>query len=187
MPKRLLLIILLITAATGGWLMNYLVRTDSTISETFQLDPDYYMEDFTAITMGENGNPVNKLYAVYMEHNPVDDTFELDMPVLEIYREYDNPLNISAEKGWVTNNNEVILLRGNVRMLEVNSANEIVLNVETTEARVLLVDEYAESDQYVTITAKNATITGRGVRAHFNTSRLEILFHEQTIISKSDI
>jgi len=186
MQTRLLLIILLVAAAAGGWLMNYLVQTESTSFDRTQLDPDYYMEDFTAITMGESGDPLNRLYAVYMEHNPIDNTFELIEPALKIYRDNKNPLNITAEKGWVTNNNEIVLLRGNVRMWEENPSGEVILNVETTEVRVLLVDEYAETDQYVTIVAKNATITGRGVRAHFDESRLEILSHEQTIISKTD-
>jgi lipopolysaccharide export system protein LptC len=186
MQTRLVLIILLVAAAVGGWLMNYLVQTETTSYDRAHLDPDYYMEDFTAITMDDNGNPLNRLYAVYMEHNPVDNTFELIEPALKIYRDNKNPLNITAEKGWVTNNNEVVLLRGNVRMREENTSGEVILNVETTEVRVLLVEEYAETDQYVTIIAKNATITGRGVRAHFDESRLEILSHEQTIISKTD-
>lgn len=166
--------------------MNYIVQTDSAVIQTQDLEPDYYMEDFTAITMGDDGNPVNILQAAYMQHNPIDQTFELLEPILEIFRDNKNPLNISADKGWVTNNNEVILLRGNVRMWELNESEDVVLNVETTTARVLLVEEYAETDQYVTIVAKNATITGRGVRAHFDESRLEILSHDQTIISKAD-
>lgn len=147
-----------------------------------RLDPDYYMEDFTTITMDENGVPASKLYAVYMEHNPVDDTLELYEPAMEIYRDATDPLRITADKGWVTNDNEVVLLRGQVRMWIEDPAGVPRLDVHTSEVRVLLLEEYAETDQNATIVAKRATVTGRGIRAHFDENRLEILDHEQTTI-----
>lgn len=170
-------------AAGSSWLMNRMDRTDPAPLSGDRLDPDYYMEDFTTISMDENGRPASKLYAVYMEHNPVDDTLELYEPALEIYRSNTNPLKITADKGWVTDNNEVILLRGKVRMWIENPAGEVDLDVQTAEVRVLLLEEYAETDQNATIVAKRATVTGRGVRAHFDENRLEILNHEQTTIS----
>lgn len=187
MPKRIILFIVLAAAAVGsGWLMN---RTASTVPGPVtadHLDPDYYMEDFTTITMDEAGRPASKLYAVYMEHNPVDDTLELYEPELEIFRADTDPVRITADKGWVTNNNEVILLRGKVRMWIENEAGQVRLNVDTTEVRVLLLEEYAETDQNATIVAKRTTVKGRGIRAHFAENRLEILNHEQTTIAPPD-
>ncbi|MEX2354065.1 MAG: LPS export ABC transporter periplasmic protein LptC [Gammaproteobacteria bacterium] len=186
MSRRIILFVLLASAATAGWLMNYLVQTETVTDEALYLDPDYYMEDFTVTSMDESGSPLNRLYAVYMEHNPVDNTFELYEPEMEVFRENKLPLFITAEKGWVTNNNEVILLRGKVRLWEENESGEVILNVDTTEVRVLILEEYAETNENATIVAGKATITGRGVRAYFDESRLEILFHDQTIIDNSE-
>jgi LPS export ABC transporter protein LptC len=187
MSGRLILFLLLVLAAIGsGWLMNRANQGGLTAETEASLDPDYYMEDFTTITMGDDGLPLNKLYAVYMEHNPVDDTLELYEPKLEIFRDSDDPLFITAEKGWVTNDNEVILLRGKVRLWEEDGEGDVALNVDTTEVKVLLLEEYAETDQNATIVAKGTTVTGRGFRAHFAESRLEILFHEQTVITQPD-
>jgi lipopolysaccharide export system protein LptC len=187
MSGRVALFLLLAAAALGsGWLMNRASRTETAPAAGVYLDPDYYMEDFTTVTMGEDGVPMNKLYAVYMEHNPVDDTLELYNPKLEIFRENDDPLFISADKGWSTNDNEVVLLRGKVRLWEENRAGEVTLNVETAEVRVLLLEEYAETDQNAIIVANGTTVTGRGVRAHFDEGRMEILFHEQTVITQPD-
>jgi lipopolysaccharide export system protein LptC len=187
MSGRIILLIFLVLSAVGsGWLMNRASRTDAEAGADAYLDPDYYMEDFTTVSMGEDGAPLNKLYAVYMEHNPVDDTLELYEPRLEIFRANNEPLFITAEKGWATDNNEVVLLRGKVRLWEQNRSGDVTLDVETTEVRVLLLEEYAETDQNATIVAKGTTVTGRGVRAHFDESRLEILFHEQTVITQPD-
>ena len=166
--------------------MNRTVSTGQGPVTANNLDPDYYMEDFTTITMDEAGKPASKLYAVYMEHNPVDDTLELYEPEIEVYRADTDPVRITADKGWVTNNNEIILLRGKVRMWIENEAGEVRLNVDTSEVRVLLLEEYAETDQNATIVAKRATVKGRGVRAHFDDNRLEILNHEQTTIAPPD-
>ena len=68
------------------------------------------MENFNTLKMNVNGVPKNHLSASYMAHYPDDNTTELDYPVLEIFRENKLPINVSADKGWVTSSNEVILL-----------------------------------------------------------------------------
>ena len=187
MSRRLILFLILAVAAVGsGWLMKRISGTEPVPSVSDRIDPDYYMEDFTTISMDENGLPASKLYAVYMEHNPADDTLELYEPNLEVYRGESDPLRITADKGWVTNNNVVILLRGKVRMWIEDAAGKVTLNVDTTEVRVLLLEEYAETDQNATIVAKRTTVKGRGIRAHFDDNRLEILDHEQTTIAPPD-
>jgi lipopolysaccharide export system protein LptC len=149
-------------------------------------EPDYYMEDFTTITIGDTGLPLNSLYAIYMEHNPLDDSLQLDQPRLEVFREDNDPLYITADKGRATNNNEIIDLQGRVRMWELDSDGNVRINVITSDVRVLVLEEYAETDQNATITGKRTTITGRGVRADFKDNKLEILDHEKTVITQAD-
>ena len=119
MSQRLIIVVLLIVTALGStWLLNIVSRqkADSTTSELHE--PDYYMEDFTTLTMREDGTPKSSLYAVHMAHFPDDDTSELLQPEMEMYRTSRLPLFVRADKGWVTSNNEVILLKGNYLMYE---------------------------------------------------------------------
>jgi lipopolysaccharide export system protein LptC len=187
MSGRIVLIIILAAAAfSSDWLIDQLTGTEPSGLTNLAPEPDYYMEDFSTITIGDNGLPLNTLYAIYMEHNPVDDSLQLQEPKLEIFRSNNNPLYITADKGHATDNNEVILLQGRVRMWEENNTGEITLNVETSDVRILVLEEYAETDQNATIVGKRTTIKGRGVRANFKDSQLEILNHEQSIISQPD-
>ena len=187
MSSRIVLILILaLVALFSGWLLNQLIITDPIRVSSLDTEPDYYMEDFTTITIGDNGLPLNTLSAIYMEHIPADDSLKMQKPKLEIFRTDNDPLYITAENGLATDNYEVILLQGKVRMWEENDAGETILNIETSDVRVLVFEEYAETDQNATIVGKRTTITGKGVRANFKESRLEILDHEQTIISKSD-
>ena len=182
--RIIILVVLSCIALASAWLLNQLIEKESEITAGNYNDPDYYMEDFTTTSMNSDGSLKNKLKAVYMAHYPANDTTELYNPEMEIFRKDNVPLLIRAEKGWVTAENEVLLLQGKVRMWEEGEDGTVNMQVDTTNVKVLLVDEYAETDQYATIVSKGSTITGTGMRAHFKDSRLEVLNHERTVINK---
>ena len=187
MQGRIIFFFMLIVAVTfSGRLVNKIMESEMGQNVTLYPDPDYYMQNFTTVTMGSDGLPINKLYAVYMEHNPINNTSELYEPKLEIYRDNKGPFYITADKGWATEDNEVILLRGKVTIWEKNIYGNITMNIETTDLNVLLVEEYAETNQSATIVTNKTTVIGKGIRAHFDNSFLEILNHEQTIIARPD-
>lgn len=173
---------LFLAAAFTTWLLRYLGTEPGAADEAAFHDPDYYMEDFSTLTLEEDGRPKNRLRAVYMAHYPDNDTTELLKPSMEIYRVGRLPLYLSAERGWVTDDNNVVVLRGDVRLWEDDAAGKRVLQVDTTEVKVLLDTEYAETDRRAVIVSKSSTITGTGMRAYLKESRLEVMKHERTII-----
>jgi len=186
MPQRLSILLLLVLAALGSaWILNRIGQeeSDTGVSAEYQ-EPDYYMEDFSTLSMREDGTPKHRLQALYMAHYPNDDTTELLEPTMKIFRVDKRPLYIHADKGWVTENNEIVLLRGDVTLWENDEAGNRSLEVNTSEVRVLTDDEYAETDQYATINRQRTTITGTGMRAYFEDSRLEIIHHEKTVIEQ---
>lgn len=182
--RTALLTVLFAVAVASVWLLRHLSEEQAGAGEPLFHDPDYYMEDFSTLSMNQDGTPKNRLYAVYMAHYPDDDTTELLKPKMEIYRLERPPLYIAADRGWVTQNNDVILLRGGVRLWEDDELGTRTLQVDTTEVRVLLDDEYAETDQPATIISKRSTIRGSGMRAWLDESRLEVLKHERTTIEQ---
>ncbi len=62
-----------------------------------------------------------------------------------------------------------------------------ILQVDTDEVKVLINDDYAETDQYATIVSKRSTITGTGMRAYLDESRLVVIDHEKTRIDQPSI
>lgn len=186
MKERIfILTVLTCIALVSAWFLNQLKQEESEIEAGLHHDPDYYMEDFVSHSMNKDGTLKHKVQAVYMAHYPDNDTTELYSPEMEIFRQNNVPLFIKAKKGWVTADNDIILLRGKVRMWEMDKNGVTNMQVETTDVKVLLSEEYAETDQYATIISKGSTITGTGMRAHFKEGRLEVLNHERTIIKKS--
>lgn len=183
MSQRLIIVIFLaVTALGSAWLLNVVSQQRPSSDKVNYHEPDYYMEDFTTLTMRQDGTPKSSLYAVHMAHFPDNDTSELLQPKMELYRTNRRPLHISADKGWATADNEVILLKGHVLLWEDDENGERVLEVSTSKAEVLIDQEYAVTDQPATIKTKRTTITGIGLRAYFDDSRLEVLKDVHTYI-----
>ncbi|MEE9551970.1 MAG: LPS export ABC transporter periplasmic protein LptC [Gammaproteobacteria bacterium] len=176
MFNRWKIAILLVTVATGSaWLLNWLGEDKTTSTTLLRHDPDHYMKNFTTLTMEENGKPKSKLYADYMAHYPDDNTTELIKPKLVVYRENKSPVNIIADKGWVTADNEVILLSGSVTLWQENNAGERELEIISSDVKILTEQQYAETDKPTTIKARKNTFKSIGARAYFQENRLELL------------
>jgi len=180
--RATIVITLIIAALASAWFLNHLTSSGSKSGSMAYHDPDYYMEDFTTLTMKQDGTPKNKLSANYMAHYPDDDTTELLKPKLEIFRLDKPPLYMSADKGWIAADNEVILLTGDVELWEEDESGVRTLQVNTSKAHVLLNQEYAETDKYVKIILNKNITTGIGMRAYFKDSRLDVLNNVRTTI-----
>lgn len=185
MSQRIVIVIFLaVTALGSAWLLNIVSEKRPGAKDTLVHEPDYYMEDFTTLTMKQDGTPKSSLYAVHMAHFPDNDTSELLKPLMELYRTTRLPLFVRADKGWVTADNEVIILKGNVQLWEDDENGERILQVNTSRAQVLIDQDYAETDQPATIKTRRTTIKGIGLRAYFDDSRLEILKDVHTHIEQ---
>jgi len=169
-------------AIFSTWFLERLSEDENIRQTLLSHDPDYYMEDFTTLTMNQDGTPKNKLFADYMAHYQDDDTTELLKPKLEIYRENKPPIFVTADKGWVTADNEVILLTGNVYLRQDDNNGTLELEIITSDARILLEQDYAETDKPITINGKRTTIKSVGMRAYLQQERIEFLNNVQTTI-----
>jgi lipopolysaccharide export system protein LptC len=80
-------------------------------------DPDYYIENFTAVGMDTAGNRQYMLEAARMVHFPDDDTSLLDKPHVIQYEPGRAPTHIYSETGWVSANGDEVKMTGNVRVI----------------------------------------------------------------------
>ena len=176
MSTRSKIIVALCTMVIGSYFLLSHLTDESSTNQTGQKHiPDYYMGNFSSTTMDLEGKPKNTLSAEYMAHFPDNDTTELTKPVLEIYKIDKPPMVIRSEKGLVTDNNEVVLLMGKVDLWQDNYEGERELEVNTSEVRVLLNQDYAETSEHATIKGIRTIVTSVGVKAYFATDRIELL------------
>lgn len=180
-------IVLILLASGSAWLLDKMVGGNTITKQETEHYPDYYMNNFTTTTMEQDGTLKNKIYADHMAHYPDDDTTELDNPKLEVFRKEGLPVMITSDKGWVTSDNEVILLTGNVTLWQNANDGSRAMEIVTKDVKVLTKQDYAETDQPATFTGNRTIINATGVRAYFNESRIELLNNVHTTIKPETV
>ena len=181
-----LVLLLVVAAGISYWALQQLTKDEETILRELAHFPDFYMENFSTLTMTPDGLPKNKLNASYMAHYPDDNTTELNVPELEIFQQDKPSIHVRSDKGWVTSNNEVILLSGNVYLYQNNDNGDKQLEVIADDARVLVDEDYAETDKPATLIKNRAVINSIGMRAYMRDQRIEFLSNVQTTIEPKD-
>ncbi len=168
------LVLAILTAALSYWLGSQISDSDKTHIRKDHT-PDYYLENFSTLTMNLDGTPKNKLYASFMAHYPDDDSTELIQPKLELFNVDKPPTIITSEKGWITANNEVILLSGKVQLRQEDPKGFLQLQVDTSEVRILVNEDFIETDEHATIIGRRTRMEGVGIRAYLNENKIELL------------
>lgn len=180
--RRRLAVILAIAAGVSYWVLRSITEEEEVALRDLAQYPDYYMENFTTLTMNLDGLPKNRITAEYMAHYPDDDTTELHQPRMEIFQETKPPINVRSDKGWVTSNNEVILLSGNVYLYQNDDVGNKIVEVIAEDARVLVNEDYAETDNAATVIRRHTVTNSTGMRAYMREQRMEFLNNVHTTI-----
>jgi lipopolysaccharide export system protein LptC len=175
--RRTLILLLVLMAAASGWLLYRLDFSEQLSKPKAKHDPDYYMENFVQSTMDKEGKLHHRLSADLMVHYPDDDSTELVRPVLEVYNESPTPWHITSDKGWISRNNEIVLLTGKVHMWQDDAAGQRQFDVVTRDVRILPDKQYAETSQPAVMRSPSTEYHCIGVRAYFDQNIFELLNH----------
>jgi len=144
--------------------------------------PDLSMEEFEVTTMGEDGKPLRRLSAAYMAHFTDTETKELTRPHLVVFREQEEPWHVSSERGWVSADNDVLMLLGKVDIWRNRADGKREIHIETEDLRVLPNAEYAETALPVRLSTPESLTSGTGMRAYFDEGRVQLLSKVKTMI-----
>lgn len=138
--------------------------------------PDYTVDHFTATTLDATGRPARSLTAQELRHYPDDNSSELDLPVLVLYRPDGPPWNIRSETGWVSGDHERILLHGQVFADREGNGKAKPIHLKTSELLVRPRQEYAETAMPVEITSDEDWLTSTGMQVWFGKTAMRAHF-----------
>ncbi len=173
-------IFLVLLVAGSGWMLYQLGRSSSTSDDEPRHDPDFYMKGFTVVTMDAEGRPGRELRGERVLHYPDTDTSELLRPHMVIHRDKRRPWRVTAENGWVSAENDLVLLQGRVHIWQDKEQGGKRLEVITRDMRLLPETHYAETDRPVVIRIPSGETRSIGMRAYLDENRLELLSQVQT-------
>ncbi len=119
-----LALLLSVLGLVSLWLQFALQEdTPPLVTNTSIHEPNYYVENFTAIGMNEKNSRTYLLEAKRMAHYQDDNTALLDIPHLIQYQTGLPPRHVYAESGWLSGDGKEILLTGNVRVIQGQNKN----------------------------------------------------------------
>lgn len=130
--------ILAALAALSWWLPMSLTDRAASPDDEARNEPDYIIENFTAVAMDAIGWRKHELRAERLEHFPDDDSVELEKPYLIQYVQGGPPTHTRADRGTTSSDGKEILMSGNVRVTRGSAGRQAAGEVLTDELRVIL-------------------------------------------------
>ncbi len=170
MEQRNLIIglILVILGLGTNWMITT-TSSDHPVSESEKHKMDYYVNNFTTTQMGEDGKPFRRLRAKRMVHYPDDDTTELTDPYVTLFEDMIPMWIIQSETGWLSGDGALLLLQGKVIIDRPKSTNLDPVHIVTRNLRVQPDQNYAETEESITITNLDNRIVSKGMQAWLTT------------------
>ncbi|MBH96866.1 MAG: LPS export ABC transporter periplasmic protein LptC [Rhodospirillaceae bacterium] len=178
------LCILLVLVTTSAWILKELDDDQALAKTEVSHIPDFFMEHFSAVTMDENGKPMRRIAADYLVHFADTQTKELEKPYLIVYHPSRPPWHVKSDRGWVSKDDDEMLLLGQVEIWREGKSGQRVLEILTRDLRVLPEAQYGETSEQVVIRTKNSESKGVGMRAYLEERRLELLSEVVTTYEK---
>ncbi|OGA25649.1 MAG: LPS export ABC transporter periplasmic protein LptC [Betaproteobacteria bacterium RIFCSPLOWO2_02_FULL_67_26] len=138
-------------------------------------DPDYIVDNLSAVRMGETGAASYTLSAVKMRHYPDDDTTVLANPKFVSYRSAKASVTITASQAVVSANGEHVYFQDDVRVTRAADRETSELVVRTAFLHVIPDLNLAQTDRTVTITDAATTVTAMGLELNSETRVIKLL------------
>ena len=179
-------ILLVLLAALTGWLDSRVRQPEAQKSGAAEKDPEFYIEGFMAIRMNPDGTRRYELAGTRLTHYADEEHSLLASPSL-LYYDYERaPVKVSSNTAEVEDGGDNVHFRGDVTISRPAFASNPALGVATDYMHVMPEEEFAKTDQPVTMTEGNSTVRSVGlefdkkareirllstVKAHYGTPR----------------
>ena len=138
-------------------------------------DPDFIVENFSAMTLNELGTPRFIVAAKKMVHYPDDSTTIMQAPRLTSLSPGSPTLYATASTGSISGKGDEIFLHDDVTITRAASATQSEMVFTTTYLHVIPERDLANTDQPVTMVDANNRVTAVGMRINNKTRVINLL------------
>ncbi len=169
------IVLLGLFAALTFWLAQVVEPPAPKRDGSTRHDPDIIVENFSALSLGEDGQPRYALAAVKMTHHPDDDSTDLERPHFTRFNATAAPLHALSQRGTVSKDGKEISLYDNVQVIREAYGDKSELVLRTSSLHIVPDKELATTDRPVTIDDAHTHITGVGLKLDSKTQLFKIL------------
>lgn len=167
-------------AALTFWLDRVIETSARDIIGPSRSDPDYIVQNLTALTLDEFGKASHTLAAVKMVHYPEDDSTLLTDPRFVSYSAAQAPVTITANQGVVSAKGDHIYFQDNVRVARAAYGDQSELIMRTSFLHVIPDAHLAKTDRHVTIMNDATVVTAVGLELNTESHELKLLSNVQS-------
>lgn len=158
----------LIALALGSfWLFEVMRRAAGDAIPTPQRkEPDFYVEKFSYLKMAKTGKAEYHFSGARMTHNPLDDSYDIEHPVINNVGNERGQITMRADRAKVNSDNSEVHMYNNVHMDRPATANAEALHASSEYLLVLPDDDVMKTDKPVEILIGQSKLTGTGMVAN---------------------
>ena len=138
-------------------------------------EPDAIIENFSAITLNQQGAPHFIMAAKKMLHYPDDDSTTLEVPHLTALSAERPAIHAIAKRGVVSSKGDEVFLHEGVEVLREASASQNELRIHTEYLHFIPGQELANTDHTVTIKEANNTVQATGLEMNYGARTMKLL------------
>lgn len=158
----------LIALALGSfWLFEVMRRaTSDAIPNPQRKEPDFYVEKFSYLKMAKTGEAQYHVSGARMTHNPLDDSYDITLPVINKLGKEQGPMTMRAERAKVNSDNSEVHMVDNVRMDRPATADSEAMHAQSEYLLLLPDEDVVKTDKPVEIIVGKSKLTGTGMVAN---------------------
>lgn len=167
---------LLVAAIATGW-SAWKMRGSDTPAQAGGQRSDYVLRDFDLVVLGKDGSESVRVQAPELQRRE-DESMDVREPVFLAPAE-PGPWRLSAERGWISADGELLRLDGNVTG-DSDPASPTPTSFRTTSMDLLPSQDLARTDQQVQLSQPGIVQTGTGMEANLETRQYRLLSQVRT-------
>lgn len=166
---------LLAILAMTYWLDQQAKPEATATDKTKQHTPDAIIDNLHAVTLSLDGTPRFLMSAKQLVHYADDDSTELNAPKLTGHSPLRPDIQMTALKGRLSSQGDVIELYDNVEIVRAASASRGALLVKTDYVKVMPDEETASTPNAVTVEEEDAHLSALGMELDNRAQTLKLL------------
>jgi lipopolysaccharide export system protein LptC len=167
--------VLAVMTALTFWLDRVIESSARDIVGPSRSDPDFIVQNISALSLGETGKARHTLTAVKMVHYPDDDSTLLTQPRFVSYSTAQTPVTITANQGVVSSKGDHVYFQDNVRVARAPYGDQSELIMRTSFLHVIPDADLAKTDRHVTIVNDATVVTAVGLELNTKSHELKLL------------
>lgn len=157
------------------WLQQQTLPLSVPSGSKLRHEPDAIVDNFSAVTLDEQGAPRFILAAKSMLHYPDDDSTALEVPRITMYSPERSPMHAVAQHGTISRRGDEVTLFGDVEVLREAGKQQSELTLQTEYLHVVPEQDKADSNRAITVTDAHSTLRAVGLELDNKARTLKLL------------